>query len=135
MKDLTITPENGEVTVLNKEVSSFQNNVEIDANGKVTGDLSYVEGWTDFSGDPALQNGYYVCVHWANPDASATSLKINGYEALGDPDQNHVQRLNANDVRKNKIKFVQADAAGHENIQWLDLTGLTLLPADDNLGA
>lgn len=74
-----------------------------------------------------------MCVHWANPDSNTTKLTINGVSALGDPDQNHVQRLSS-DPRKNKIKFVQTDAQGNENIQWLDLSGLTLLPTDD-LGA
>ena len=101
-------------------------------NGKVTGDLTYVEGWTQFSGNPDEQNGYFVCVHWANPDAKTTSLTINGVSALSDPDQNHVQRLST-DARKNKIKFVQKDAQGNENIQWLDLSGLNLLPVDEGV--
>lgn len=134
MTDLTITPEGSGVTVLGKTVGDFQSDVSI-TNGKATGKLSYVEGWTQFSGDPALQDGYFFCIHWANPDAHTTSIKIGGTEAFGDPDQNHVQRLNSEDVKKNRLKIVQKDDAGHENIQWLDLTGLTLLPAEDNLGA
>lgn len=133
MTDLTVTAEDSEVTVLGKEVSSFQSNVVIE-NGKATGDLSYVEGWTQFSGDPELQDGYFVCIHWSNPDSHTTSIKIGGTEAFGDPDQNHVQRLST-DTRKNMLKIVQSDAAGHKNEQWIDFTGMNLLPAEDNLGA
>ena len=115
--------------MLGKVVNTFQSNVSV-SNGKATGDLTYVEGWTEFSGDPEKQNGYYVCIHWSNPDAHTTSIKINGVEAFGDPDQNHVQRL-SDDPRKNKLKIVQKDAAGHENIQIIDLSGLNMLPVED----
>lgn len=41
-----------------------------------------------------------------------------------DSDQNAVFKIS--DKNNQKIKVVQADNAGHKNVQYLDLTGLTL---------
>lgn len=41
-----------------------------------------------------------------------------------DSDKNAVFKIS--DKNNQKIKVVQADNAGHKNVQYLDLTGLTL---------
>jgi hypothetical protein len=45
-------------------------------------------------------------------------------EIHGDPDMNGIAKLD--DVTVQKFKVIQTDAAGHKNVQYYDLSGLTL---------
>ncbi len=63
------------VDLLGKKASDLQEGVRID-DGKVYGTLKYVTEYTDFSSNPAEQEGYYVALHFACEDAS--SIKVNG---------------------------------------------------------
>lgn len=49
--------------LLGKVVADLQENVEIDGDA-VTGTLHYLDDYTGFSGDPELQSGNYICLHF-----------------------------------------------------------------------
>lgn len=48
--------------LLGKVVSDLQENIEI-SEGKITGTLKHVTGYTGFSSDPELQEGNYLAIH------------------------------------------------------------------------
>lgn len=52
-----------EEDLLGKVVADLQENVEIDGTD-VTGTLHYLDDYTGFSGDPELQSGNYICLHF-----------------------------------------------------------------------
>lgn len=123
--------ENSNVVVFGKSVSELQDNVVV-ADGAITGTLKYVTGYTEFSSNPALQEGNFLAVNLANNDYSQfTSVRIgldpsqgSGLvEIINDPDKNGVFRI-ANTSQKFKIVSTSVD--GVVNTQEFDLSDLTL---------
>lgn len=128
---MSIKAENGNTVLFGKAVSELQDSIEVSSDA-ITGTLKYVTDYTEFSSDPALQEGNFLAVNLVNNDYSQfTSVKIgldpsqgSGLvEIIDDPDKNGVFRI-ANTSQKFKIVSTSVD--GIENTQVFDLSGLTL---------
>lgn len=111
----------------------MQTDVEI-ADGVVSGTLKFIEGGLSPAG-PLAGDGYFLALHWTDPDTNATSLKVGlqpsesgmePVECISDTDRNGVFKIA--DPTNQKLRFVQSDNDGHRNIQIFDLSGLTFEP-------
>ena len=100
--------------------------------------MAYVDDYTGFSSDEKLQKGHFLALHWSDPEEGVTSLKVgvvpstigmDPVECIDDTDRNGVFRIT--DPVNQKIIVIQRDAK-HKNIQYYDLSGLTL---EDSTGA
>lgn len=123
-----MTPESGTFDLWGTPVSAIQKS-DVAVNGnKITGTLKYLdEGQlvTDWG------EGYFLCMHWTDPDTKATSLKVGlvpsvssgMVECLNDPDRNGVFKVTDKDTQV--LRIVQS-ATGYKNVQNFDLSGLTL---------
>ncbi len=100
------------------------------ANGKFTGTVKYYDTpgeIVDYWGA-----GNFLAFKISNIDSNATSVKVGLEPSMGtglveiinDPDKNGIAKLD--DVTVQKFKVVQSDAEGHKNVQYYDLSGLTL---------
>jgi len=49
--------------LLGKTLSDLQDGISVDNDGRITGTLHYVEGYTGFSSDPERQSGYFLALH------------------------------------------------------------------------
>ena len=112
-------------------MSDLQTGVSI-SNNSASGTLNYVSDYEGFSSDTELQSGNYIALHWSDPDASITSLKVGVVpssigaelvECINDTDRNGVFRI----TNKNSqvIRLVQSDGE-NAHTQDISLTGLTL---------
>lgn len=121
-----------------KEVSELQTGVAV-ANGAITGELYYVEGYTGFSSNPAQQDGNFLALDFAdNTFTGLTSVKVGlvptyvSGEAVND-DSGLVEIIN--DDTKDGVfkitngsqifKIVSTDGT-RTNTQTFSLSGLTL---------
>lgn len=104
-------------------------------SNSISGKLFYTENFTGFSGDPELQNGYYLVLSWADADLSdITSLKIGlspSYsgseppEAINDPDKNCVLKIH--DTTQ-EVKIITSDGT-NTNVKYYSLNGIELVTA------
>lgn len=110
--------------------SDWQSDVAV-ANGEVTGTLSFVEGGLAQSGTLA-GDGYFLALKFDNFASGLTynNVKVGlvpsqsaGMQTL-DSDKDAVFKIT--DKNNQKVRIEQADNAGHKNIQYLGLSGLTL---------
>ena len=75
----------------------------------ITGELNYVTDYTEFSSDPALQQGNYIALHWSDPQEGVTSLKVGikdgtpMTECINDLDRNGVFRI----LRSNNVFVIE----------------------------
>lgn len=84
-----------------KKVNTLQSRIKIEDDNDITGTLKFVEDYTGFSGDPALQSGNFIALKFTDIPASATSVKVglepsrgSGLvEIIDDPDKNGVFRI------------------------------------------
>ena len=130
--ELTVTGEAGSTTFpwTDKTPSDFQSNVAV-TNGAITGTLTFIEGGLAASG-PLSGDGYFIALKWNAPIEGVTSLKVGLdpsegtglVEAINDPDRNCVCKITNKDTQK--FEIIQSDANGRKNIQYFDLSGLTL---------
>ena len=67
-----------------KLVSALQDNV-IFHDDYVTGTLHYVTGYTGYSGDAALQSGYYLAFDVTATDGATTKVQMLGGDSEGNP--------------------------------------------------
>lgn len=130
MSDLTLGAESQGTTIYGALVSSLQSADTTVSNGKVTGTLKYLDTpgeIVDYWGA-----GYFFAFKISN-EAQATTKTMVGLQPSagsglvnihGDLDMNGIAKIT--DPKKQKFKTVQTDAAGHKNIQYWDLSGLTL---------
>lgn len=99
-------------------------------NGKVTGTLKYLDTpgeIVDYWGP-----GNFFAFKISNEDTNTTSTLVGLepsegtglVEIHGDPDMNGIAKIT--DAKVQKFKVVQTDNAGHKNVQYYDLSGLTL---------
>lgn len=80
--------------------------------------------------------GYYICIKFNNLDADATSVKVGIEPSMGsgpaeiidDPDKAGIFKITHKDSQI--IKVVQSND-GHKLTQCFSLSGLTLVPADE----
>lgn len=84
-----------------KKVNTLQSRIKIEDDNAITGTLKFVEDYTGFSGDPALQSGNFIALKFTDIPATATSVKVglepsrgSGLvEIINDPDKNGVFRI------------------------------------------
>ncbi len=131
LTDLTVAPDDSaDYFDSGKGASDIQSNVAI-SGGEVTGELKFIEGGIapgTLSGD-----GYFLGLKFSNFAQGLTFANVKvglvpsstgmPLQTL-DSDKNAVFKITDKDNQK--IKIVQTDTAGHKNIQYLGLSGLTL---------
>ena len=140
LTDLTVAPETDAFGVLydGKKASDLQTSVAV-ADGKVTGSLKFIEGGLDPSGTgPLAGDGHFLALKWTGGDMAAKDTELwvglepsegsGMVECLSDTDHNGVFKVT--DKNAQKVKFIQKDGT-HSNVQYFDLSGLTLLPKED----
>ena len=132
LDDLTVAPETDTFGTLydGKKASDLQTNVAVNG-GKITGELKYIEGGLASSG-PLAGSGHFLALKWSNLDSDTTSLKVglvpsvSGMElqeCFADNDRNGVFKITDKDNQV--FEIVQSDGT-HKNVQFFDLSGLTL---------
>lgn len=111
--------------------ADFQDNVEA-TDGEITGDLTFIEGGLSPSG-PLAGDGYFLALKFDDFASGLTyeNVKVglvpssSGMSPVTlDSDKNAVFKIT--DKNNQKLKVVQADNAGHKNIQLFGLKGLNL---------
>lgn len=133
LTDVTVSADAADATYpwTSKTPSDFQSNVAV-ANGEITGDLNFVEGGLATSG-PLAGDGYFLAVKFDNFSSGLTyaNCKVGLVPSASgmdlqtlDSDKNAVFKIADKDNQK--LKVVQTDSAGHTNIQYFGLGGLTL---------
>lgn len=114
-----------------KTPSDFQSDIAVN-DGKVTGELKFIEGGLSPSGTLA-GDGYFLALKFSNFASGLTyeNVKVGlvpsstgmALQTL-DSDKDVVFKITDKDNQK--VKIVQSDNAGHKNIQYLDLSALEL---------
>ena len=133
MTGVDVTAETSTQEVLGKLVSDVQSDVSI-ASGVISGTLKYVTDYTQFSGEPELQQGNFLILKFNADDWSAyTSVKVglvpsaigmDLVEIKDDPDKNGVYRVT--DAATQKFKVVATDG-DNTTTQIYSLVGLRCL--------
>lgn len=115
----------------------MQENIVVE-NGSIKGKLKFIEGGLAESG-PLAGDGYFLALHWSDPDADATSLKVglqpsasgmDLVECIDDTDRNGVFKITPE--LNQRFVIVQSNADGNTK-QYFALDGLTF--EGDELGA
>ena len=114
-----------------KKVNTLQSRIKIEDDNDITGTLKYVTGYTEFSGDPALQSGNFIALQFSDIPDTATSVKVglepsrgSGLvEIIEDPDKNGVFRID-NKFEQN-FKVVTTDGTSTVE-QIFDLSRLNI---------
>ena len=79
------------VDLLGKTASDLQEGITVGKDGKISGKLKYVTGYTGFSGDPDEQKGHYLALHVYVPDVEGVTIVYKGAQTVTlDPDGLHV---------------------------------------------
>lgn len=110
--------------------SDFQSNIAVNGD-KITGALTFIEGGLAPSGYLS-GDGYFLALKFDDFASGLTyenvKVGLNPTQGAGmvtlDSDQNAVFKITDKDVQK--LKTIQTDSQGHKNIQYFDLSGLTL---------
>lgn len=133
LTDLTVAPDAADATYpwTDKTPSDFQSDIAVNGS-EITGELAFIEGGLASSG-PLAGDGYFLALKFSNFSSGLTyeNVKVGLVpSATGmalqtlDNDKNAVFKIT--DIKNQKVKVVQADSAGHKNIQYFGLSGLTL---------
>ena len=133
LTDLTVAPDAADATYpwTDKTPSDFQSDIAVNG-GEITGELAFIEGGLASSG-PLAGDGYFLALKFSNFASGLTyeNVKVGLVpSATGmalqtlDNDKNAVFKIS--DKENQKVKVVQQDTAGHKNIQYFGLSGLTL---------
>jgi len=138
LTDLTVNAETDAFGVLydGKKASDLQSDVTVTGD-KITGTLKYIEGGLDPSGTgPLAGSGNFLALKWSGGDMAAKDTELwvglepsegsGMVECLSDTDHNGVFKIT--DKNAQKVKFIQTDGT-HSNVQYFDLSGLTLQDA------
>ena len=72
---LSAAPKTG--TILSKSVADIQSGVIVN-DDSIQGTLKYVTGWTQYSGDPALQNGNFLAIQFEATEGATTTIQLLG---------------------------------------------------------
>jgi len=81
---LNVEPTDGTTTRYGKLVSALQENV-IFHDDYITGTLHYVTGYTGYSGNPALQSGYYIAFDVTATDGATVTVQMLGGDSEAAP--------------------------------------------------
>ncbi len=133
LTDLTVAPDAADASYPWTELhpSDFQSDVAV-TGGKITGELAFIDGGLSPSG-PLSGDGYFLALKfdnfasgltYANVKVGLTNSASGMVPQTLDSDKNAVFKITDKDSQK--LKVIQADNAGHKNIQLFDLSGLTL---------
>lgn len=119
------------MTILGESVSDLQENV-VFANGGITGNLKYVEGFTQFSDDPELQEGNYLAVKFESETGAVITAELIGAEESQEPvtidsDMNLVVRVS--NVGQ-ALKVVSTTSDGSSTMTYY-FNGLVLEPKEE----
>lgn len=126
--ELVVEPESASKTILGKLVSDLQTGITV-VNTVISGTLNYVTGYTEFSGDPAEQEGNFLAVKFTLPTgATDPTIQLIGGDhpnpvAL-DSDMNAVLRIK----NTSEKLVVRCKINGTSCSETYTMTGLTLLP-------
>lgn len=107
--------------LLGKVVADLQENIEIDGYA-VTGTLHYLDDYTGFSGDPELQEGNYICLHFESSVPATIQAAYNDKTVTLTDDGILIVRV----ADKDLSLTVTANYNGQIVTHTYDLTGLTL---------
>jgi len=127
---LTLSAESQGTEIYGASVSDLQDSDVTVADGKVTGTLKYFD--TPGAIVDVWGAGNFFAFTIADEDENTTKTLV-GLEPSegsglvdihGDPDMNGIAKIT--DPKTQKFKVIQTDAAGHKNVQYYDLSGLTL---------
>ena len=111
--------------------ADFQSDIAVNG-GEITGELKFIEGGLSPSG-PLAGDGYFLALKFSNFASGLTYANVKAGlvpSASGmalqtlDSDCDIVMKIT--DKNNQKVKVVQADSAGHKNIQYFGLSGLEL---------
>ena len=132
MTRLTVKSETDEAVFpwTDKKASDMQSNVVVNGDD-IKGTLKFIEGGLSPDG-PLAGDGYFLALHWSDPDTHATSLKVglvpsasgmDLVECINDTDRNGVFKIT--DPRTQTFKMVSS-ATGKQTVQNFSLKGLVL---------
>lgn len=132
---MTLGAESQGITIYSASVSSLQKNDVTVTNGKVSGTLKYFDTpgeIVDYWGA-----GYFFAFKITGEDAHSTktllglepSMGTGLVDIHGDLDMNGIAKIE--DPATQRFKVIQSDNAGHRNVQYWDLSGLTLEPKEE----
>lgn len=107
--------------LLGKVLADLQTDVEIDG-GDITGTLHYLSDYTGFSGDPELQSGNYICLHFDSSVPATITAAYNDKTVTLTDDGILIVRV----ADKDNPLTVTATYNGQTVAHTYDLTGLTL---------
>ena len=121
-----VAPESPESTLLGKRVRELQRGITVFEN-QVAGQVNYVTGYTEFSGDTDEQSGHYLALKFTAADGATTTVQKNDSDSAStlDSDMNCVFRLTPN----TKTITVVSTKGGQSVTKVLDLSGLILKSA------
>lgn len=74
---LTVKPVDGETEHYGKTIHDLQDNIEI-ASGSIKGTSKYVTGFTQFSDDPAEQEGTYIALEFETIEGMSVTTELIG---------------------------------------------------------
>lgn len=131
--------------MLGKSVSALQSGVTITNSGvsgkysQFNGTLNYVTEYTDFSGDPELQEGNYLVMR-VDTDDEDDEITVEllggsvGHPVTLDPDRNIVLRIVNPRTQKIRVvvTHVNDDTSISTETATYSLAGLTLEPAPND---
>ena len=138
LTDLTVAADRDDMTYpwTDKTPADFQSDIVVNG-GEVTGTLKFMEGGLSPSG-PLAGDGYFLALKYSNFSSGLTYANVkvglvpssSGMDLQTlDSDCDSVFKIS--DKVNQRVKVVQTDNAGHKNIQYFGLSGLTL----ENTGA
>ena len=138
LTDLTVAADRDDMTYpwTDKTPADFQSDIVVNG-GEVTGTLKFMEGGLSPSG-PLAGDGYFLALKYSNFSSGLTyaNVKVGLVPSASgmdlqtlDSDSDSVFKIS--DKANQRVKVVQTDNAGHKNIQYFGLSGLTL----ENTGA
>lgn len=113
-----------------KGASDIQSNIAING-GEITGELKFIEG--GIASGVLEGDGYFIGLKFSNFAEGLTyeNVKVGlvpsstGMKSVTlDADKNCVFKIT--DKNTQRIRVEQSDSAGHKNVQYFGLTGLTL---------
>ena len=114
-----------------KTPSDFQSDIAVNG-GEITGELTFIEGGLSPSG-PLAGDGYFIALKFDNYSSGLTyeNVKVglvpsSSGMALQTLDSDKDAVFKITDKNTQKVKAVQEDSAGHKNVQYFSLKGLTL---------
>lgn len=133
LTDLTVAPDAADMTYPWTALTpaDFQSDIAV-SGGEVTGELKFIEGGLSPSG-PLAGDGYFLALKFDNYSSGLTYANVKvglvpsstgmALQTL-DSDKDAVFKIT--DKNNQKVKVVQTDNAGHKNVQYFGLSGLTL---------